>query len=360
MFASVKNSYYDGDSQRYKITVPIEAVLGGISGNVKIGVINQLVSPISGITSVRNSVVTAGGTLGETNTDYVERYKEAKRGLQITSFGGMIKAIDNPDNGFDTILDRLLVKAGDTLMERDEGLGGMVDIYILGGELQTVSQQFIYSTTTGKLEFEDKPVDSVSLVAGPVVETSTGTTQTVYEDYTFVKDTTSTVAGSVNSVDYITFADGNKPDDGEVITVTYTFNRLIKDLQTFFEEDDQNSPNSDILIKEGVEIESSIVLTISVEQSRVFDEVASTVAGTLATFVNTLILGEGYTRFDVVSVVADIDGVSNVDLDDVEIVSADGTITDNGDLEIESKEYTRITIDESCTPNITINNSLDT
>ena len=74
MLASVSSTYYDPAVGLYAITVPIQALVGGADGNIKIGVITDTVSSIDGITSVINNSATAGGEEDETNTQYVERF----------------------------------------------------------------------------------------------------------------------------------------------------------------------------------------------------------------------------------------------------------------------------------------------
>lgn len=363
MFSVIASSYFDSATQRYVLTVPIVARDGGVIGNVKSKQIVQLLTSIPGIDFITNPVPTAGGAETETNVDYVNRYRERLRGTDYTSYGGMLRIVDDPENQFGAVQDRLLIKAGDPLMTRDEGLGGMVDIYILGESLFTVSQRIVYhdsvNSSTGYLQLVECPVALVNSVASEVIQTTTGTTQIIYSDAVLVKDTTSEYSGSIYSQDKIKFDPNNKPVDGDVIIVNYTYNKLIKDIQGFFNIDRNRAPNSDVLIREAKLVQVTIGATVSIDQSLTFNEIAQEAIDAIESFVDRSLLGEGFTKFDIVNILDDVDGITNVSLNQVIIDSEDEIIDENGDVVVPSTSYVRVQRDEEGRPLITIQSSIN-
>lgn len=357
MYSAVKNTYFDFNLNLYSLAVPVIAVTGGTSGNVKAGKIVQLTSQIPGITSVTNVTATSGGAEQETNEEYVARYKERIRGTTLTSYGGMLNAIDDPENEFSGVTDRVLVKAGSALMLRDEGLGGMVDIYILGSTLKTVAEQFFYSEDEDYV-FKYHPVDDILSVSGAGV-TDPDTEEVlsearIYEDAVLVQDRTSTRAGSYLGQDYLTFNANNTPIDGELVTVTYTYNELINNIQAYFNDESNSAPNSDILIKESLEINFAVTVSITVDASLSFTDVADEAASNVAAFVNALRIGENFTRLDIANQLGATDGVANASLNDITITSTDDVIDENGDTDISAVQHCRIPYDSQGIPSVTV------
>lgn len=352
MLVALANTYYSATTGYFSITIPVRAVTGGSDTNVKARAINQFVSRVSGIVKVENSSATSGGKEQESNTEYANRFIQDFRGKELTSHGGMLTAIDNPDNNFDNVLDKLLVVNGDDLMVRDNGLGGAIDIYILGTDLSTYSESILW-TSTG-IYFSENPVNSIISVQGETLTYSEWDGSS--GDYILVKDTNSTRRGSHNAQDKLIFTStGNIPYEGESLVVQYNYNSLITSIQDFFDLRTNSAPNTDILIKEAIEILCAITLTITKDSSYNMSTITTNIRSILSAYVNSLLLGDKLSRFNIVTQVEDnVDGVVNVNLNSVSITANGGTIDSLGDLNVSDNQYTRLNEDDSGTPLVTV------
>lgn len=137
--------YYNAVTQRYELSIPIEAVLPGLSGNVNANTIVN--TNIAGM-SVTNVESAFGGVDEESNSDLADRAQLAFVGLDVGTVYGYKKTCAQIPG----IRDVIVVTAGDSLMQRDydevrkKHVFGKVDIYIRGGQdAQTEDQVgFLY------------------------------------------------------------------------------------------------------------------------------------------------------------------------------------------------------------------------
>jgi Baseplate J-like protein len=125
--------YYNQVTQRYELTIPVQAAVAGSSGNVNA---NTIVNTSTSGFSVTNPASAFGGVNEESNADLADRVQLSFVGLDVgTKYGYERTCIQIPG-----VRDVIVVGAGDPLMQRDydeirqKHVYGKVDIYIRGGE----------------------------------------------------------------------------------------------------------------------------------------------------------------------------------------------------------------------------------
>jgi len=142
---SQSESYFDSISQRYEMTVAIEALGEGTLSNVAANtIINTTVSDFD----VTNELSTFGGKEQESNADLADRALLAYRSLDVGTINGYTRNVIEIHN----VEDVEIIDAGHILMHRDydevrqKHVYGKVDIYFQGEELEEFTEKvgFLY------------------------------------------------------------------------------------------------------------------------------------------------------------------------------------------------------------------------
>lgn len=159
--AQIEN-YYNSITQRYELSLPVEAIEAGVDGNVNANtIINTNVSGVS----VTNPVSAFGGEDEETNSDLADRAQLAFVGLDVGTAYGYKKTCTSIPG----IRDVIVITAGDPLMQRDydevrkKHVYGKVDIYIRGGENTQIEDKvgFLYKQSIDELFNIVDPIDMI-------------------------------------------------------------------------------------------------------------------------------------------------------------------------------------------------------
>lgn len=174
--AGDKGTYqFDPDTNMWYVDVDATAVEPGSDYNIPPNSITQLGDMVdSGIESVTNPFAFTGGTDGESDLSLMMRLSMAITGVNIGTKDGyksfMLKQSE--------VQDAIVIGAGDKLMLRDNGEGGMVDIYVRaeGSEEHTMAFDVTYDYITGmnadspyaNIVLQKQPVLSVHTIVGKV------------------------------------------------------------------------------------------------------------------------------------------------------------------------------------------------
>ncbi len=155
-----------GISDEFALELSVEAQSSGSSGNIaQYSIISHSIPSVNNVTNV---VSFSGGTDVETDETFRARILATFAGSNIgTSLGYKSIILQLP-----SALDALVVEPGDPLMIRDgtvtstdsdgntivsePGTGGRVDIYVLGENLQSGTDSFVYADKSGR----NDPTDS--------------------------------------------------------------------------------------------------------------------------------------------------------------------------------------------------------
>lgn len=307
--ASLAPAYFNPATGYYELTATIIAQSVGSKSNVSAGTINQLVSSITGITSVINSVATTGGEDIETNTEFADRIRLKLSGNNIGTQNGLLSLVRaNP-----SVTDAITVTPNDVEMLRDQ-FGGAVDIYVIGEQLTSIFDLILY-TTTGPQEFvlQHQPASSVSSITG--IAGSVPYTFIQGTDYNLVTDPTILYNGSVRLQNKVVFnIGGTNPDNNTTITINYVYNSVIETLQAEIDADDGHIITSDVLVKEGNTAQVDVTADVTLFPGNVPAQAISDIQTAVSTYVNTLGLGDSIDKSDIVAKIEAVTSVDQVNL----------------------------------------------
>jgi uncharacterized phage protein gp47/JayE len=328
------SGFFNIQSQRYELSVPVIAIVEGSVGRVGASRINRPLRPLVGFDSVTNPAAAVGGRDRESNADLIERYLLAIQGRQLgTPFGIERFARDE----FPDVEDLLAVFGDNVLLTRDSEDAGAVDAYIVGDQALDITDNVEFFGIGVLLPLSTPPLISVSAVS------SGASTYIKDQDYEEVFDETGN-AGSVRAVDGIQFLAGGPtalPAAGDVVTSTYTQNQLIRNLQTRFEQDDAFVFGRDLLFKLGVLVNVVIDADLTVETGFNASGIQASVETVVQDFINALELGEDVERSDIQGVVRQISGVDNFVFTRITRSTVASGVAD---IPIGDNEYARIAV----------------
>jgi len=162
---------YVGISDEYAAEVLVEATSSGIQGNIAKYTLNS--TNIPGIHGVTNAFPFGGGRDVEDDATFRNRVFAIFGGANTgTSLGYRNAALTDP-----SVLDAIVIEAGDPLMTRDgtqvsvaadgtrtiisEGTGGKVDIIIFGTRIQEVVDSYVYQDLSNTGDPTDSDNDYV-------------------------------------------------------------------------------------------------------------------------------------------------------------------------------------------------------
>tara|TARA_B100000745_G_scaffold294575_3_gene237734 strand:- start:2908 stop:5784 length:2877 start_codon:yes stop_codon:yes gene_type:complete len=148
MYASQASSYFNPWTGYYELTIPVEAVSAGLSGNVGVNQIRS--SNVSGFSYTTNRVSTAYGLDTESNFSLAERARLSFAAMDRGTASGYLRsALDTGG-----VLRARVVSAGSSLMMRDwdevreKHVGGKVDVWVQGSSYAEVQETFAYQYET--------------------------------------------------------------------------------------------------------------------------------------------------------------------------------------------------------------------
>lgn len=239
------DEYYNLVTQRYELSIPIQAVEPGSSGNVNANTIIN--TNLAGL-SVTNPESAFGGEDEESNSDLADRAQLSFVGLDVgTAYGYKRTCADIPG-----VRDVMVITAGDSLMQRDydevreKHVYGKVDIYIRGGQNAQTEDQvgFLYKqsidetfTVIDDTDMIIQTANSLVTATSPIYEVTQIRNIGVGEDYdllgnwTIAKNGTALLKGSQVTLDLttgeITFATALETAD--VITAWYQYKVTVTD-----------------------------------------------------------------------------------------------------------------------------------
>jgi phage-related baseplate assembly protein len=160
-----------GISDIFAFEVQIEAISPGTLGNVAAFLINR--HSIPNISRVVNVLPTLGGTDSESDADFRNRIKLSISGNNVGTENGFLNTVLVVPG----VLDAFVAGPGNPLQVRDEtivflddsgqlqiqqeGLGGAVDIFVLGSDNVEKSESFVYNDQSGRNDATDPSNDII-------------------------------------------------------------------------------------------------------------------------------------------------------------------------------------------------------
>lgn len=324
-------SFFNITTQRFEIEVAAESTVTGSVARVGATRIRRPLRPLVGFDFVTNRFATEGGLDRETNAELVNRYLLAIIGRDLSSPAGIEKyARDN----FPNVEDILVVFGNNPLLTRASTESGAVDAYVIGDQLVARSENLEYLGINQLLVLSNTPIRLVTNVVSGIITYTEGV------DYEVVLDTAGN-RGSTRATEGIRFLPSvvSPPAVGDVVSVSYTSNNLISQLQFSFEQDDTQVIGRDLLFKEGIEVPIILEARLRVAAGFSTVTVPSAVNAAILSYINGLLLGEDVERSDIQGEVRRVTGVDNFLIDRL---VRNPALTGAADLIIGDNEFARV------------------
>lgn len=336
--AATAASFFNIQTQRYELSVPVISIIEGAATRVGANKLTRPLRPLGNFDSVTNPVATSGGRDKETNQELIDRYLLGVIGRQL----GVAAGIDRlARSDFPDVLGLKCVFGTNPLLVRTATDAGAVDAWIKGtAPVQTVENK-TYLGVGQLLAVSTPPLISVVSVQ------SSANTYILGTDYEVVADA-SGVGRSVREAAGIRFlptATTPLPAVGAAVTLTYTFDNLIRALQSGFETDETLELGRDLLFRRGIEAPLVHVARLRVRAGFNATTVQNAVVAAVIDFVDGLNLGDDVENSDIQGVVRAISGVDNYIIDRLTRTTvptgiADVAIADNEYPTLSSANYT--------------------
>lgn len=333
-FAVTATAYYDAIDRVYRLEVPVESVSTGSNTNVGPGRIVKAQRSIGGFQRVTNKVAAQGGSDSESNTSLADTLLTFALGINdiSTPFGTILET----KRRFPAVVDQEIVYGSDPLLTRASADSGATDVYILGQTSATYVDNFIYNGSD--MVLLKQPIISVSSVISGINTFIEGTHYSVIKDSGFY-------GGSIRGQDLVRFLPTSPlfPAIGDTVTVTYTYNQLISELQSFFTTEEFYVIGRDLLYKSGFQMDVEVEGTLFVLPN--FDPavVRTNVVSAIYNYINSLYLGANLEQFDLITEigtkVGQLGGVDNFILSKLCLLGGSGV----NDITVEKSEYVKIT-----------------
>lgn len=331
--AATAAAFFNIATERFELNVPCVAVNQGTISQVGANKVTRPLRALNGFDSVFNKSPSSGGRDRETNNELIERYLIAILGRRLATPTGIEKFVRDTQADVEDILS---VFGANPILTRDSDDAGAVDVFLIGNQLITASDNITFLGVGQVLEITNPPLFSISSVI------SGATTYIEGDDFETVFDLTG-VSGSSRSIDGIRFLAGGTnvlPAIGDTVTVQYIYNNLIRSNQVIHDTDrDVIVMGRDLLFRNGVQVNVAIEANLTLLPGFSTTVIQNTVIQTISDFVNGLELGDDVERSDVQGEVRRITGVDNL------VFTRFSKVTDLvgvADIPIEDNEFARI------------------
>lgn len=339
-------SYFNASNNRWEFNVYVEAQKAGSTYRAGANTVTSLESAITGIDGVINSSAITGGADAESNYSMLQRLINSFQSRGILNKLGISNYIAN------SVTSVVVVGAGDSLMTRDLGRGGCVDIYIQG--LLSATQTDTYTITTAGLisgsgsnytsttiTLSKPPVYTVSqvLINGSAISNSY---------YELVVDT-GDLKKSTSASDKIRLTDAGISaltgfKSGSTVSITYTYNKLLYDLTTSISSTTNKVLGRNYLLREQIPTAISISVPVAAATGYTIDGLKSSWDTILYNYLSSLSHGAKITKSGIVSVLKGISTMTNFDMSSLYICTTASGIPSS------TNTSSSITLDDSCYP----------
>lgn len=286
---TITSGSYNSVTRLWETTVATESVAYGTTENVAANTIT-VVNGVSGVDGCTNRLAFTSGTDKETNAQLAIRITTAAQARLL----GTAPGYQNLVNEITGVESSKVVTAGSSDSLRNEN-GSECDIVVMGEDITSTTQVEIFNSSDGLCVFFDSlPVIEIGSIVGASRSFVEGT------DFQFVQDTNSEYYNSSQSLDkFVWLNGGQKPSDNESYTVSYSYNKLIGDIQTEIDLEANTLLASDVLVRSAtpviVDISMSVAITSGIDSTEAINQIETAIAA----FVATLSMGDELQQSDI-------------------------------------------------------------
>ena len=336
-----RSNYYNATLGRWSIDASVRASLLGPDYKAGTNTVTIISTSIPGIQSVTNSAIITGGTTAETNISMLRRVIETFQGRGLSSTQGLTSFLKNYTPYIN------VVNARNSVMVRDEGLGGMIDIYIIGSTTTTVTDTLAI-TSTGLTDVTSKYTsNSVTLTYQPVIALTSLYIDDVIVPSTYYTLTADTgiLKGSTLGYDKLTLTSTGLINrgffaDGDAIDITYSYNSLLHTITTALDSSVNAYMNRDYLLRQMTAVTVAVYMRLRETDGNDFDTLKPTWELLISDFITSIKNTGNLEIADVVGIVKVQPTVDNIDLTTVAFTNTGGgTKTAQGDIVFGNNEY---------------------
>lgn len=273
MFASQADTYYNPVRKAYEIVVQVEADGIGSEYALPANRIQTILKPIRGIDATENREKSSQGLPPETIKQQAARLQTRLTGLNLNTQGGIPARITEVMAGV-VSLAKVITPAMPEFKRIQTKPS--VDVYVYGTIEQVTTNNIIAVDGQTEIVLPKQPVMNISKVVA---------NNTTPLSFDFVKDTSNETGYSVKSNDYITVPSLSA---GDVIEVTYTYNKALEDTRNLvFNDAAESLFNTDYLIREFLKVSPIISLELKVLSSYIFDNVSNEIRDYIKKLLNS-------------------------------------------------------------------------
>lgn len=323
----------DTNQTVYELQVPAVCLVKGSAGRVGADRVTRPLRPLVGWDSVTNKEPTQEGRDTYTNTELIELFLLAVSSRQLSvPTGAEFYVRDN----FPSVEDVHEVYGTDPLLTRSASDAGAVDAFVIGESLLTRTDQLPFLGVGQLMLLSSPPVVRVDTV----IRVSDAHVYEEGTDYVVALDS-SGVSGSTRARDGIRFLPtvSPMPDGGAVISITYAYNQLVRDLQADAADPEVSVSGRDLLFRLGTRVDIYLTAQLKVLSGFKASDIQLAVSTAVKDFVNALKLGQDVEAFDVKTTVGRISGVDNFIITKL---TRDAAAAGTEDVPIVGSEYARL------------------
>lgn len=264
----------------------------GSNTNISPYSITQILSTIPpNVIGVENRTNFTNGADTETTSDYLDRLLLTLKGGSIIGtlahLEYLIKSAPNID-----VRDFIILTPDNPELRRNP-FGGSVDVFISFPNEIEVTETITPNLSNQAIPSYKPIIRAVSLPSG----------------VSFNKDVDSEYSRSIKSKDYFQTLDTNP------ISVTYTYDKNVEDLQKFLDEDVNKLIISDILVKRGYPVLIKFeTIKVKLKSGYDFTAVKNSILNSLTLSISTYKFKQKIALSDIINIIENVDGVDYLDV----------------------------------------------
>jgi len=299
IIGSSLGAFYNASTRRYEVRAPVEALGAGSLFEVPPNRIARIQTAVEGIDGVVNRERISGSTEVESTSRFGARIRSKFNGLALGSGDGLAQLISQFDTS--SINDVQMIFSSDYQNFRRRTRRSSWDIYIVGSSTETAEVTYVGNASQR----------TFSLPLTPVIEVTSVRVGNISTGFTFLPDTTPQFRSSTQANDRVELS--SVPGLNESVTISYVYDKLIRDTQDYVNRVGIELYRSDILVRKAIPVPIRVRVLVQVLSS--FDETdaASAAFASVSSFVNReefvsiLFANDLRSRLS-----ADVAGVSNI------------------------------------------------
>jgi len=305
MIGDYASTYFNSSTNKFEITVMVEAINPGLIYNVAPFRITKIASgqvPFDGVIQ-RNQA--NGGTEPETSFGLVRRVVNQFKGLNLGSESGMVNLTKNLNS--ESILDVHVIRPTDRLEFRRPAPGPALDLCVSGFEYVAFLEEYFALGGDTQIYLKDNRT-AVSLVSVLVNSVALDPTE-----YSFQEDDTPEYRGSTRARPRVQLATALTAND--IVQITGIKNNLLDKVQSYFTNQSDALFKTDILARSFVDLDIVVALEVKVKNSptvditKVQEALAALVAGFIETDTIPPVLEPDFLNLDIRSSIPEVDSV---------------------------------------------------